>query len=353
MQSLICINTNSLEFQKLQKVSGVPSSQLEAICRGYYTRYNRFPMPDEIIGADSTNYIKDTIKLSQHNSAKIEDILKGTGTSSINEAMVKLNNQFTDKQIKLIELGNTAMVEIVPKPTSIKKLNTDKIDIDENINNTIVMNQIIGKLSKMYGVQLIPINNDIINQQFNNIPNASTSNAFIYQGNIYINTDNASVDAPIHELLHMLFGSMRYTNPDLYFNMIQKSEQFNSYNRIAQYYSNRTKSDIDEEVFVTELANKLSGKESALNDIDKSDLYEINHQVKQTLDNILMGDYSTKSIDNSQLYLLSLKQIANIVNSSSLNNNFQGVIDQSTVKRMLSNKKMELMKNNLLQEDCK
>lgn len=341
-----------MEFQKLQKVSGVPSSQLEAICRGYSTRYGRFPHLDEVVGADSTNYIKDTINLSEHNTAKIEDILKGTGTSSIGEAMIKLNNTYTDKQIKLIELGNTAMVEIIPKPTSIKKLDNDKIDIDQDINNTILTNQIISKLSNMYGINIIPINNEIINSQYSNIPNATTANAFIYQGNMYVNTDNASVDAPIHEMLHVLFGSMRYINPDLYFNMVQKSEQFNSYNRIAKQYPNRTQSDVDEEVFVTELANKLAGRESDLNNLEDSEIYEINHHVKQMLDNILLGDYSTKSINNNQLYLLSLKDIASIVNSSKLNSNFQGVIDNATVKRILSNKKMELMKDKSLQEEC-
>jgi hypothetical protein len=41
-------------------------------------------------------------------------------------------------------------------------------------------------------------------------------NAFIYNGTIYINTDVAKADAPLHELLHLILGQVRYKNPKLY-----------------------------------------------------------------------------------------------------------------------------------------
>jgi hypothetical protein len=46
--------------------------------------------------------------------------------------------------------------------------------------------------------------------QFNTIPNGYV---FEYDGEIYINVDRASVDTPIHEMMHLLIGSLRFSNP--------------------------------------------------------------------------------------------------------------------------------------------
>ena len=35
--------------------------------------------------------------------------------------------------------------------------------------------------------------------------------AFILDGNIIVNSDIASVDAPVHELMHVLLGSLKFT----------------------------------------------------------------------------------------------------------------------------------------------
>ena len=41
----------------------------------------------------------------------------------------------------------------------------------------------------------------------------SQAKAFIYNGNIYINTDNATIDSPIHEMLHIVIGGLSRSNP--------------------------------------------------------------------------------------------------------------------------------------------
>ena len=45
----------------------------------------------------------------------------------------------------------------------------------------------------------------------------------VHNGKIYINTDRADIDAPIHEMTHMLLGSIRFKNPDLYFDLIESA----------------------------------------------------------------------------------------------------------------------------------
>jgi hypothetical protein len=66
---------------------------------------------------------------------------------------------------------------------------------------------------------MIPITKSELsnNPEFEGIPAAQ---AFILNGNIYINTDSATIDAPIHGQLHLFLGSIRFGNPNLYFQLV-------------------------------------------------------------------------------------------------------------------------------------
>ena len=67
---------------------------------------------------------------------------------------------------------------------------------------------------------MIPITkSELNNPAFEGLP-VSEAQAFILNGNIYVNTDSATVDAPIHEQLHLFLGSIRFGNPNLYFQLV-------------------------------------------------------------------------------------------------------------------------------------
>jgi hypothetical protein len=65
-------------------------------------------------------------------------------------------------------------------------------------------------MRKYYGINIIPVTS---NDDFPPELNVSQAKAFIYNGNIYLNIDNATIDSPIHEMLHILLGSMSRNNP--------------------------------------------------------------------------------------------------------------------------------------------
>jgi hypothetical protein len=52
------------------------------------------------------------------------------------------------------------------------------------------------------------------------VPDAVQSAAFIYNGDIYVNTDIATIDSQVHELMHIFLGSMRFKNPELYMELV-------------------------------------------------------------------------------------------------------------------------------------
>jgi hypothetical protein len=76
--------------------------------------------------------------------------------------------------------------------------------------------------------------------------------------------DVADIDAPIHEMTHLMLGSIKYQNPSLYSELVSLAEQLPNYKELARNYANRTRSDLNEEIFVTELAKYVSNKPSVI-----------------------------------------------------------------------------------------
>ena len=154
--------------------------------------------------------------------------------------------------------------------------------------------------------------------------------------------------------MHILIGSMRFTNPLIYQELVNSVENFPNYQLLASRYNNRSRNDINEEIFVTETAKYLMGIPSNIDNFDQKLLNEINYNTKRVLDSILMGQDSVKTLTNDQLYTKSFKELAQIVNSSVLNNQFKGFInvEGSELHRKLNNIKSDLFKNNQLEEYC-
>ena len=152
----------------------------------------------------------------------------------------------------------------------------------------------------------------------------------------------------------MFVGSLRFTNPKLYKSLIDSIQTLPSYNQLVEKYPGRTRNDVNEEILVTEVSKYLTGYHSALQNMDKTTRYEISYNIKRMLDIILMGQDSVKTISEDRLFNLSLKEIAQYVNSSVMVNTFKGTMDVegSELHRVLNNIKSDLYKNGTLKEYC-
>ena len=347
-----CINENSREYQTLKKQSGLSDFVLSAYVGDFLETHDRFPYLDELPEVDSSKAISEDLSLNKDNTTKTENILQATNTNTVEEAVPVLNNKYRDKEIEVLEVGNKSKVYITTRPNTTQNQNeeTDKYDY-ENVNSFAFFNEIIDKLQTLYGINIIPITNAELSQDgWASITGAKGVKAFIYNGNIYINTDIATVDSPVHEFLHLLFGSMKYQNRTLYDQLVSQAEQFDSYNAISQNYPNRTRGDINEEVFVTELARYLTGQSNAINNLSDAIKSEIMYNINRTLDTVLMGENSVRCVQNP--YSFSLKSLAQLVNSSTMISEKRGSLDDATLNRMLANTKSELMRNKELREEC-
>ena len=345
----------SLEVQTLQKESGLSDFDFEAQVRSFLDEHGRLPYLDELRGANSEPYIKEILKLNGNNVTSIQNILETTGTSTLEEATIQLNDKYRDKEVDIIPMKEYAVVMIYDRPSVDRDISTDKYYQDKVINNTVFINQTIDRLAKVMGIQIIPMDTyelDQFIQSKGDIPGASTAKGFVYEGNIYINTDVATAETALHEMLHLILGSVKHTDPKLYASVVRKAEKFDSFGKIAKLYPNRMHSDLCEEVFITEMSRLMVGYDSPLRDLDNDTKYALSYNMYRILDTIFMGGVSTKAIPFFNLFNLNWKQVAQIVNSPIFQNVNQGILDDAMFSRIQANVKSELLANGELKENC-
>lgn len=348
-----CININSVEYQTLKAKSGLSDFELKAECRPFLDKYGRFPYLDELPNSNSEPYLKESIEMTD-TSAKIDKILEVTGAESIEEANVILNDQHRDLEIELIPLRKTAHIEVKHRPSVYNTEELEMVEFDDNINSHVLLNQTIDKLSKLYGINIIPIStSELMSEEWKDkVPDAKNTSAFIYNGNMYINTEVASIDAPLHEMTHLFFGSIRFTNPELYSSLLQYAQNFGDYTDLVRTFKDRTQNDINEEILVEEFSKYLVGEKSQLDDLNEIVRYNLLYDMGRIFDSVLMGQRSVNSIDKSNLGYMTLRDLAKKVKSSILTNSFKGSLDDNTLHRIEMNTKAALLREGKLQEFC-
>lgn len=349
-----CINTNAAEFRALQKSSGLPDFLLKSAIRAFQQDHeNKWPHLDEIPKANSEEDLRKTLNIRKDGAAKINDILAATNTQSIEEAIIQVNNKNRDLNVDILPLHEDAIVTIERRPSPFELNRGESRDLNY-VNSQVFIGQALENLATKFGIQTIyKTTKELENEGIlAKVPEGVYVSAFILDGNIIVNADVASVDAPVHELMHVLMGSIKYTQPDLYYNLVQTAQQLSSYQDRALLYSNRSQSDIDEEVFVEEYAKFLSGMDSEFKNLDPEVIYQLNYEMSRTLDTILNGDNSVRVVPQAIRFGTTLKNLGKIVNSKNMESRYKGYADSAFMARVLANIKEDLFKNKHLEEIC-
>ena len=344
---IACINKSSIEYQTLQNRSGIHPMLLDALCRESLDKYDRFPYLDELPSSNSEPSLRELISVKDNGEASIDRVLEATNSNTVEESVIKINNEFRDLEVEILPINKSAIVDIAHRPT-INNFEAREVEQDQEVYSPAFFRSVIYKLQRLYGINIIETNN--IEIEAMNLGIDSGVNAFIQDGNIYINTDLASVDAPIHEMMHLLIGQLRFYNPNLYQELVQSVEQFPSYQKLAAKYNNRSRNDINEEIFVTEVSKYLAGMSTNLN-LDEKAEHEILYNVNRLLDSVLMGQSSVNTVTPRLLYNMSLKQAAQMLGSIQMINTFKGTPNDE-LHRKLNNEKSDLIKQKELIEQC-
>ena len=336
--------------QALQEASGLPEFSVYSFINGFSETYGRFPELDEIPHANSEEHLNKQLGIKETKTSKyttVKKLLEVTGTDNIDEARVKLNQEHSDLEIHLNQIGDAVMVEVVHRPTEYieEDIEPTSIDFDgSRESNSIIIRDALNRLQSYYGVQTVPVTNSELPEGF------AEAQAFIKDGTIYINTDKATIDSPIHEQLHLFMGSIRFANPQLYYSLVQSTEQIPNFELLAQEFPNRTMSDVQEEIFVNETAKYLTRQPSLLDSVDNSIVNNLLYYINRDIDSILMGKQSVKAL--SSVFNKSLLELAEETGSDNFDIDSAGTLDDATIHRIMANTKENLMAKNQLIQDC-
>lgn len=340
------------KFRNLQsKVPGLSQSNLRYKVIQYLKEHNgRWPQLDEMGGIDSSEGLRQNLHLSKLDSISAANLLEQTNTSTVAEAIQQLNNVYRDLLIDYSVIDDQVILSINNRPNPLDFKQTDLKTITKD--SRIFIEQQLQKLAKCYGIQTISVTTNEAKEILGNIPQVSWASAFIYNGQIYVNSDIADIHSPTHELLHIFLGSIKFQQPNTYYNLVQTLQNNEQLIERARLYPNRSQMDVLEELFVEEYSKYLSGMPSSLNNLDQDTLYQLNYEVSRTIDTILMGDNSVRAMSKEIWSGQSLYNLGQMVNSSTMQNRFQSYIDDAALHRIIANAKEKLIERGELKEDC-
>lgn len=346
------INKNSARYQTLKNMSNISEFVLNNTIVRFQNQFNRFPELDELPNVNSEPFLRKELKIKEYsnlNSIDTNQLLEYTSSDSVEDANINLNKQFKDLELKLTQFNTFTSIEIKHRPSQYGKI-VEKINLDTTYSpekSRIIITEGLNKMSKLYGINIIPITTEKITD----IPNAGVVKGFVQNGNIYINTDNATIETPIHELMHIFLGGLRYSNPTIYFSIVDSVEQLERYDNLSLQFPYKTRGDLNEEIFVQEFSKHLVGQPSIFDTLDTATSSQLMYEVLRNIDTFISGDYSVKSMSGN-IFGNSILDLSQKLQSSNINNMQEGTLTPDVIHRTLANYKEDLKKKNLLEERC-
>ena len=203
-------------------------------------------------------------------------------------------------------------------------------------------------LADNFGVNIHLMSSDELKSDDNielqiNVKHLDTAKAFIYKDEIYINSDLASIEDPIHEILHLILGTFKANNPELYKSMVTKMElniYKPIYDSIKNNYPNNTHYELLEETFVKVFSENLSHK------LDSKELDDVSFidSINKTVNDIFQ--FETESEDLYKNFNTPLIDLLNEFGSNFIKNP-ESMYDSTASS---NSNKVTILKRSLLEQ---
>lgn len=361
-----CFNPEDQAYQKLQKASGLSEFKLRAFVSQFYDKHGKFPELDQIPGADSEAFIKEKLEaksVGKYTRVTTDKVLQYTGAADLKEAQHKLNNEFRDKNISILDKEDgTALIKISKRASVYGDL-YERGDLE--IPNTVerpdsvgIVTSMVSRLNDLYGIPMHAMSTAELNDLFNTTDSQITqANAFVHNGEVYINTDYASVDAPLHEFMHLIIGQVKSQDRKLYDILLQQVTNIPGFEKQFQLYKNRSFSDVTEEILVTEYAKFITdpfydGMFNFLNE-DTPQSQDFFYNITRAIDNVLIPQQSSASIKDQRILANSALNLAKKLGGAIMIPERLGSLKDSEEHRRLQNIKRSLLEDGKITQECK
>lgn len=212
---------------------------------------------------------------------------KNTDINQLIKSNSKLGKEIVD-QINKAETKSYLVEEMRGNIATLKYLenNGNKIDITGKFGNeaatkptTASMEQAVKYFNEKFGIAINTMSQTELNDfgKQNNI-DVKNARAFIYNGQIYINSSNANVSDVFHEMAHIFLGVLKAKYPKSYQEVISKYQQKPKFRTNLDYineaYTNFAMQDRLEECVADMIADQMFQKQSLINEFKGQDFLE-------------------------------------------------------------------------------
>lgn len=229
--------------------------------------------------------------------------------------------------------------EIVPFKSTNPLKSYDSSDLIASMSNL---------LQDKFNIKINFIHDSELNN-FQDVPEINKARAFVKNGEYYINIDKASIAEPLHELLHMVLASMKYSDFDNYMRLVESVENHPLYNDIIQNYE-EINSDVLEETFIT-LFTETVRKNILASGVFTEDSFE--ESVKNAITQMFDLGVSLNRNSTYELMDMNVKDILFDFSSNLLENRNEIYNTDNAVKMMaLSSLYRKLLKDGDLIQKC-
>ena len=368
----ICLDHESFEYQSLKNRTDIPGFHFDAICSYYLERYGRFPKLDEIPNTNSIAVLSKKLGLYKEeydNKSGISYYKFTTSEEKLKELLGVLNLDSLEQKfiqaypdldlISFSKLNNNYTINI--KRIASKWFNRKaEFKQNENVFSIVVINNLIEKAVQRFGRKIYKITDlDLASPKWNGlIDRSKTNKAFIYNGDIYINIDHATIEDTLHDFLHLILGSIEQIEGEIYYDWISRiaSDEQWLESQLPMFYKPGTKqldrslSDILEELFVREMSKYLTGQKSKIREFESEVQNLILNDFISGFNQIFNANYSIDTTNPLLSFQTSLIDLGNKLESTHFSVN---LIEESTKHRINSNLVSKYLQQfNNIQELC-
>lgn len=353
-----CIDKESGEYRTLKKITGVDDRILSVTSMYSMDEKGRMPEIDEVPNADSLPVLEKEFDLKYNESSNrfITDTNVFTNGGDVESATIRINNRFKDMEVRAFDYDGKTILDIIKRP-NIGAFYNGEFDIDTNQTRSDVrqiLDAISDKSRELYGIDIKTFNEGTVDS-FPELKgfDYGLKNAFILNGNIYVNTDYANLDAPVHEMMHLLLGELKFNDGKLYNDVVNTMTELPNFEEIKRnLYNDIPMRDAMEEVFVTQIARKMVGMDNVIDRLPLNVRSKIEYNVLRMIDTSFMGANSAIGMKFSDLSNYSVQELCKILGSTILNNKTKINNDLGFSHRIALNLKRELLRNGELKEIC-
>lgn len=225
---------------------------------------------------DFMEFLKDNSELSQ---SIIKDINSRKTISYLVEKVETFGKSPNKYYLRLLQ-NNGTNIDIDGKFNDI----TVQDFIDQNLNN------VIEYFNNQFGIGITSVTRSEL-EQFSRDNDLDLENkldivkAFVYNGQIYINTSNANVEDLFHELSHILLGVVKAKDLNMYNELIDSYKTKNGYKYLFNTHRKTYKHYSEQDVIEETVADMIASEMFKLKQLGTSDFK--GNEILELFENIL------------------------------------------------------------------